>query len=199
MVNLYYPFTKNDYLGSNPKNKWLTKSHLYTQPTRDPKQSPRFPFISSFPRPWRNHSLTTARRPPLTGTAPHPPDSRANTVSPHLHPRIPLADPPAGRPGRRGSGGTAPAGPRRTIQQPRTSLIVPYAVPSGPSASPSPNTSRCEEAGGEDCAAACAPAAPPSDRPPATLLRLPSAPPSPSPASRRALLRRPQALPRFQK
>jgi hypothetical protein len=29
MVNLYYPFTQSDYLDSNPKNKWLTKSHLY--------------------------------------------------------------------------------------------------------------------------------------------------------------------------
>jgi hypothetical protein len=29
MVNLYYPFTQNGYLGSNLKNKWLTKSHLY--------------------------------------------------------------------------------------------------------------------------------------------------------------------------
>jgi hypothetical protein len=29
MVNLYYPFSQNGYLGSNPENKWLTKSHQY--------------------------------------------------------------------------------------------------------------------------------------------------------------------------
>jgi hypothetical protein len=32
MVNLYYPFTQKGYLGSNLKDKWLTKSHLYWKP-----------------------------------------------------------------------------------------------------------------------------------------------------------------------
>jgi hypothetical protein len=33
MVNLYHPFTQNGYLGSDPKNKWLTKSHQYMDPS----------------------------------------------------------------------------------------------------------------------------------------------------------------------
>jgi hypothetical protein len=36
MINLYYPFTQNGYLGSNPENKWLTKSHQYPTPPIDP-------------------------------------------------------------------------------------------------------------------------------------------------------------------
>jgi hypothetical protein len=31
MVNLYYPFTQNGYLGSDLENKWLTKSHQYIE------------------------------------------------------------------------------------------------------------------------------------------------------------------------
>jgi hypothetical protein len=32
MVNLYYPFTQKCYLGLDPKDKWLTKFHLYSGP-----------------------------------------------------------------------------------------------------------------------------------------------------------------------
>jgi hypothetical protein len=61
--------------------------------------------------------------------SPHPPHGRPNVASPRLHPRSCETlqdDMPAGRPGRRGSGRTAPSWPRRT------SLVVPYGSSSCP-------------------------------------------------------------------
>jgi hypothetical protein len=113
-------------------------------------QPPRFPFtfsilpeMRSLPRPWRrrpshfplrNHNIAAARWPPLTGRTPHPPDSRSNAASPHLHRRCHRDRPAAGRPGRRSSGGTAPAGTRRMIHQPQASLPYACPLPSSPSA-----------------------------------------------------------------